>query len=128
MMETVCCVATVAGAVYRPVASMVPTPEVGLSAQVTDVIVAFTTVAVNCWVWPPDSVGVAGLTVTVIGGESVTVEVAVFVLSTWLVAVTVTVCGAAIAAGAAYNPEALMVPAPEDGLMVQVTPASLVNC
>src|SRR5262249_19249794 len=44
---TVCCVATVDGAVYRPEAVTVPMPA-GLSDQVTAVLLALPTVAENC--------------------------------------------------------------------------------
>ena len=49
---TVCCEVTLAGAVYKPEELIVPVP-VGLIDQVTAVLVALVTVAVNCWVCPP---------------------------------------------------------------------------
>jgi hypothetical protein len=42
------------------------------------------------------------------------------VVSAWLVAVMVTVCGVEMLAGAVYRPDALIVPVPA-GLIVQVT-------
>src|SRR5579863_7466771 len=89
---TVCWVDT-HGAVYSPVLEMLPALE-GLTDQVTDPLAT----AVNCWVCPPESVEVVG--VTVIGGRSVTVAVAVSAGVPVVVAVTVTVCCVAIVAGA----------------------------
>ena len=48
---TVCCEVMLDGAVYKPEELMVPTA--GLTDQVTAVLLAFDTVAVNCWVCPP---------------------------------------------------------------------------
>jgi len=76
---TVCCVATVAGAVYRPELLIVPVPA-GPIVHVTAVLLLFATVAVNCCVCPPFNVAVAGVMVTVTGGDSVTEDVADFVL------------------------------------------------
>ena len=59
------------------------------------------------------------------GGCKVIVPVADRELSTTLVAVTVTVCRAAILAGAVYNPEADTAPVP-GGLRLQVSPVLLV--
>ena len=47
---TACCVVTVAGAVYNPVALTLPAPD---SVHVTAVLLAFTTVALSCCVCPP---------------------------------------------------------------------------
>jgi hypothetical protein len=41
-----------AGAVYRPDALTVPVPA-GLTVQVTDVLLVFVTVTINCCVCPP---------------------------------------------------------------------------
>jgi hypothetical protein len=49
---TVWVVVTVAGAVYNPLALIVPAPLVGLIVHVTEVFELFVTVAVNCCVWP----------------------------------------------------------------------------
>ena len=62
----------------------------------------------------------------------VTVAVEDLLVSTWLVAVTVTVWAVVMLAGAVYRPEALTVPAPA-GLIVHVTAVSAllvvaVNC
>src|SRR6202171_3092898 len=89
------------------------------------------TVAVNCWVWETVRVAAAGETVTATG-LSVTVALADLLVSATLVAVTVTVLGAAIEAGAVYRPAAEIVPAL--GLMVYATAGLLlpvtvaVNC
>ena len=60
----------VAGAAYRPLLDMVPTSG-GLSDQITPVLLAPVTVAVNCCVCPAISVPVGGDTVTLMD-ESVT--------------------------------------------------------
>jgi hypothetical protein len=51
---------SVAGAVYRPESLIVPELAPPLSDQVTDVLEAFWTVAVNCWVWPVSTVAEVG--------------------------------------------------------------------
>jgi len=78
------------------------------------------TVAVSCCVWPPYNVAVAGLTLTVTGGYSVTVADPDFDVSAWLVAVTVTVWGEVTVVGAVYSPVELIEPTPA-GLMDHVT-------
>src|SRR4029079_17820076 len=115
-----CCVETVAGAVYSPAASIVPTPVAGVIAHVTAVFAALATVAENCCVCPPYSVAVGGATVTDTGGLNVTVAVPVFVPSATLVAVIVTDCCVETVAGAVYNPAALIVPTPA-GAIAHVT-------
>jgi hypothetical protein len=95
---TVCCEVILAGAVYNPLALIVPVP--GFTDQVTAVLLVFTTAAVNCVVCPPYNVAVVGVTLTDTGGASVTVAEADFVVSSWLVAVTVTICWATMLAGA----------------------------
>jgi len=62
---------------------------------------------------------VDGLTVTCTGGTMVTLAVALLLASAALAAVTVTVCGLASVAGAAYKPPLEMVPTA--GLTDQVT-------
>lgn len=114
---TVCCVARLAGAVYKPDALTLPTPA-GLMAQVTVVLANPVTVAVNCCVPPWPNVAVVGLIIT--GGLKVTVATEDFVLSATLVAVTVTVCCDATLAGAVYSPAALTLPLPA-GLIDQLT-------
>ena len=52
----------------------------------------FVTVAENCCVWLAAKVTVVGLRLTAIRGINVTVAEADFVVSPWLVAVTVTFC------------------------------------
>ena len=88
---------TLAGAVYSPVALIVPVvafPPVTLfTCHVTAVFAVPETVAVNCCVRPVVTVAVLGLTVTTTAGGAVTVTTAVpdFVESACEVAITVTV-------------------------------------
>jgi hypothetical protein len=108
----------VPGAVYSPVAEIVPIvelpPTVPLTLHVTDVFVEFATVAVNCCAAAGATVTLDGATLTVTGGgaggETVTVAEPMAVGLAALVACTVTVAGLGIAAGAVYNPEAEIVP------------------
>jgi hypothetical protein len=81
---------TVLGAVYKPVASIVPAPVEGESDQVTALLTAFVIVAVNCCVAPPAMVVEAGVTLIDIGTK-VIVAVVNFDESALLVALTVTV-------------------------------------
>jgi hypothetical protein len=98
---TACDEAIVAGAVYTPVLLLiVPAPDVGLIVHVTAVLVVFRTVAEKVCDCPPYSVTAAGVTLTDIEGDRVTVADAYFAVFTWLVAVTVTVCCAVIVEGA----------------------------
>src|SRR6266576_1980087 len=95
---------TAEGAVYNPVAEMVPTAR--LNDQVTAVLALPVTVAVNCCCWAALRVTVPGVTVTAtwaVGFRVITTEV-FLVLSAALVAVRVTFCCAVIEAGAVYNP------------------------
>jgi hypothetical protein len=120
----------VAGAVYRPVAEIVPTvvlpPAVPFTLQVTAVFVEFATVAVNCVDPEGATVTLAGDTLTVTGGGAggctVTVAVPTADGLAALVACTVTVAGLGIAAGALYIPEAETVPTVE---FPPVTPFTL---
>src|SRR6516165_3617001 len=93
----------------------------GLTDQVTAVLLLPVTVAVNCCVCPCDRDAVAGLTATetLPGGRSVTTELAVLVGSSTLMIVTVTVCWVVITSGAWYRPEKS---APTPGFTDQVTP------
>jgi hypothetical protein len=68
---TVCEDVTVAGAVYRPLALMVPVP-VGLRVQFIVTGEPFT-VPVNCCVWLAYSAAVAGVTATPFGPSPLTV-------------------------------------------------------
>jgi hypothetical protein len=95
---TVCWVAIVAGAVYRPELPMVPV--FGLKLQVTAVLPVYETVATNCCGWDGASDTVKGDTLTVTGGFKVTVAEALLVVSATLVAVTVTVNWLATEVGA----------------------------
>ena len=78
-----------AGAVYNPLALMVPP----LALQVTAVLLVPVTVAVNCWVPPLGSDAAGGemetLTPVPAGAVTLTRLVAVLLLSAALVAVTV---------------------------------------
>src|SRR5947209_8511430 len=98
---TVCCAVMLAGAVYIPVELMLPLPA-GAIDHVTATLAVFVTVAMNCWVPPFESVAVVGATVTAMGGERVSVMLALCVASAWLVAVSVAVCCVAMVAGARY--------------------------
>jgi len=122
---TVCCDATLAGAVYNPLEPIVPAPDDGLIDQFTAVLLVFKTVAENCWVWLAYKVAVAGPTDTLMAGDNVTVAEAVAAVFAWLVAVTVMVCCMAMLAGAVYRPEELIVPVPV-GLIDHVTAVLLV--
>lgn len=115
VIAKVCGNSKLAGAVYKPVASMVPTvalpPAMPLTAQVTVVVMVPVTVAVNCCIAPVAMLGVEGDTLTVMGVVMDTTVVATKEGSTTLVAVTVTVPGVGGAtAGAMYKPDVVMVP------------------
>ena len=97
-----------AGAVYRPTAVMLPTT--GVSDHVTALLLVLVTAAEKVWVCDCVKVTLAGATVTPTGGFRVTVTEADFVESATLVAVTITVWGTLIEAGAVYRPAALMLP------------------
>ena len=87
---------TLAGAVYKPAALMLPVPA-GLIDQVTEALAAFPTDARNCCVPPPKTVETAGVTPIVTGGYSVRIAD-----ENWLpwLALTVTLSGAVMAEGA----------------------------
>jgi hypothetical protein len=108
---------TVAGAVYNPVAEMLP--RAGLSNQVTAEFPEPVTVAVNCWVWPAVILADVGLTVTPTEGAKVTTALAVLLASAALAAVTVTELVPEIVDGAVYRPLEEIVPTA--GLNDQVT-------
>jgi hypothetical protein len=61
---TDCWLVMLAGAVYRPVALIPPTPVVGLSVQFTVWLLVLATVALNCDVWSCANVAVTGVTLT----------------------------------------------------------------
>lgn len=63
---TVCWLAIVEGAVYRPELPMVPV--FGLRLHVTAVLLVFKTVAANCCVCDGARAAVSGVTLTVTGG------------------------------------------------------------
>src|SRR5205085_1997519 len=118
----VCAVGIEAGAVYSPLASIVPGPAI--TAQVTDVLLVPVTEAANCCVSPAVRFAVFGLTVTAIVGLRFTVAVSDLLVSATLVALTVAVCVVGIEAGAVYRPLALIVPGP--AMTAQVTAVLLV--
>src|ERR1035437_3362909 len=91
----------------------------GLNVQVTAVLVAPPTVAVNCWLCRAANVAEGGVREMLTVGLSFTVALADLLESAALVAVTVTVWELAIEAGAVYRPAAVMLPA--TGLSDQVT-------
>ena len=103
----VCLAATTAGAVYTPVAEIVPT--CGLMLHVMeDGAAAIVTIATKRWLCPAFSMALPGLTVT--AGRIRTVVLADFVGSATLVAVTVTTAIPTTVAGAVYMPDAEMLP------------------
>jgi hypothetical protein len=104
---TVCCAATVAGAVYRPLGVIVPAPA-GLIDQETAVFDEYATVTENCWVCAACSETLGGARVTATG-SSVAVAVADRVVSATLVALTLIVCGVKLT-GAVYSPAVEIVP------------------
>ncbi len=95
-----------------------PVPA-GLIVQVTLVLLALATVAVNCCVWEAKSVAELGFNVTETGGFTVIVTLALLVVSAVLVAVIVTGVGA-VTCAAVYRPPAVMEPVPA-GLIIHVT-------
>jgi hypothetical protein len=119
LTATVCCAEMMAGAVYRPDGLTVPIADG--TAQIKPVLTAPLSSAVNCCVWLERSVAEVG-EISSVTGISVTAAVALRVGPIWLVAVTVTVCGSEIVAGAVYSPAGLI--APTAGDIVQVTPVS----
>lgn len=124
---------TVAGALYEPLALIVPVaaapPVTPFTCQITAVFVVFVTVATNCCVNPTCTAGDLGLIATLMAAGAVTVTVAApaFVVSACEIAVTVTVPPVGTFAGAVYKPDELIVPmlaAPADVLLTcQVTAA-----
>jgi hypothetical protein len=88
----------VAGAVYRPVAEIVPIE--GVMDHVTPALLVPVTGAANCRVWLALKLAVAGVTVIVISGVRVMVAAADFVLSATLVPVMVTGLEAGMVEGA----------------------------
>ena len=75
-------------------------PTAGFSDQVTAVFEVFETVAVKAWVCDGVRVTLPGVNATLTGGASDTLALAATDESATLVALTVTVCGPAIKAGA----------------------------
>jgi hypothetical protein len=93
-------VGMVAGAVYSPLLLTLPGPE---TVQVTAVFELPWTVAVNCCVAPRATVAVLGETATVTTGTvMVIVAISDFVVSSFEVAVMVTVAGFGTVRGAVY--------------------------
>jgi hypothetical protein len=108
LVAVMICEPPVLGAVYKPVASMVPTvllpPATVSTDHVTPVLLVPSTAAVNCAVAEGATVVLCGVTVILI---TVIVALALFVGSPALVAVTVNVPAAA---GAVYEPVVPMLP------------------
>ncbi len=75
-------------------------PVTPFTCQVTEVLVEFCTVAVNCWVCPTCTVAEVGAMEMVMSGAIVTVAEADLVLSAWEMAVTVAVLGLGTLLGA----------------------------
>ena len=93
---------TVAGAVKRPDAEIVPVvgvpPVTPLTCHTTAELLEFVTVAVNCWVAATYTEGLDGETETVGGARSVTVAVALAEVLASAAAVIVTVVEVAVVA------------------------------
>jgi len=85
----------VIGAVYTPAVVMVPTvelpPAIASTYQVTAVLVAFCTAAVNCAVAPTAMLAEVGLSETLITGAAVTVTAAFALAAVLAMLVAVTV-------------------------------------
>ena len=104
VMVTVLGYGTVAGAVYRPAAEMLPTA--GLSDQVTAGFEAFATVAVNICVCAGASVALPGIRASVIGATTLKSLEAIELLSEALIAIALTVPESVRAIGPEYGWEA----------------------
>lgn len=87
-------------------------PDIPFTCHVTDVLLVFCTVAVNCCVVPAGTVADVGDSemVTPTAVVMVTVAEADLVVSAWETAVTVTVAGLGTVAGAVYKPAVEIVP------------------
>jgi len=108
-------VVTIAGAVYKPPAEIVPQPEpeqpaVPETLHVTDVFALPVTRAENCREADGATLAEVGEIVTVTTGTTVTVALADFVVSACDVAVTEKKGGFGGTAGAVNNPEEFTVP------------------
>src|SRR6266852_5427838 len=120
-------VGTPLGATYNPLVDMNPTvwlpPEIPLTCQVTAVLGAPFTDAVNCCVPKFATVAALGETLTEVGEALITVAVADadFVESACAVAVTVTCGGFGAVAGAVYRPVLETVPLAAPPATLQVT-------
>lgn len=108
--------ATIAGAVYSPVAEMLPV--FGVSDHDTRELALPFTVALNCCVWPAPNVAERGETL-ILKGVRLMTAVADLVGSATLVAVTVTCWEPPTTAGAVYNPVPEIAPTP--GRIAQLT-------
>ena len=95
---TACTAVVFAGAVYRPVAEMVP--SAGLTDHVTFVLLFHATFAMNCCVAEGRRVAVDGDMMTLVGGFRRTVPLVDLVGSATLVAVNVIACCDEMALGA----------------------------
>lgn len=107
-------VVTIAGAVYKPPAEIVPQPEpehrVPETLHVTDVFALPVTCAENCREADGATLAEVGEIVTVTTGTTVTVALADFVVSACDVAVTEKKGGIGGTAGAVNNPAEFTVP------------------
>ena len=116
---------TLAGAVYKPAAVIVPqaAPEQPdpLRLQVTAVFFVPETVARNCCWLPIVTIAFTGETVTWIGMKIVTAADADVTPSAVDVAVTVTFAGVGTVSGAVYRPAVVMVPHAEPAQPEPVT-------
>jgi hypothetical protein len=133
---------TAPGAVYKPLAEIVPqlVPEqpAPVRLHATAVFVVLVTVAVNCCVFPVTTFAVVGEILTMTGRTIVTVADADLLVSATEIAVTVTCGGLGTAPGAAYKPFAEIAPqaAPEQPLplnfqvtlVLEVPSTIAVNC
>jgi hypothetical protein len=127
LMVTVAGEGTVAGAMYMPIAEIVPTvefpPLTPLTRQVTAVFVEFATVAVKaCEPVPAVTVDVPGATETDIAGTMVTCAEPDLFMSAAATAVTVTVAGDGRVVGAVYTPEVEIMPT------VELPPVTPLTC
>ena len=117
---------TTAGAVYKPVALIVPTDALQVTPGVT--VPSLLTTAANCCVAPP-TIATGTVVIATDTGTSVIVAVTDFVVSLILVAVNVTVAAAVTGDGAVYVTlvvvTALSVPGPAP--ILHVTPWLVVS-
>jgi hypothetical protein len=126
VMVTVAGDGTAAGAIYMPIAEIVPTvelpPVTPLTCQVTAVFDELATVAVKACEPVAVTVAVPGMTETEIAGTRVTCAEPDLLVSAAATAVTLTVAGEGTIAGAVYIPEVETVPT------VELPPVTPLTC